>query len=119
MIGQFVSGQVAAQWINDGRSMELLRPVSFVDAAGKLWLAPAGSVIDGASIPRVFWRLIGSPFVGRFRRASVIHDVYCVNRLEPWGKVHRVFNEMMRVDGVPAWRRRLMFAAVWFFGPRW
>ena len=29
---------------------------------------------DGASIPRVFWRLIGSPLMGKYRRACIFHD---------------------------------------------
>ncbi len=41
------------------------------------WLvcvAPKGMPTDGASIPRVFWRLIGSPFTGPYRRPAVFHD---------------------------------------------
>ena len=51
--------------------MILLEDVSFT-SKGKIWTAPAGSVIDGASIPRFFWRVIGSPFIGYYRRASVV-----------------------------------------------
>ena len=112
-------GHVGADWTDDDREMTLSRALVFVDAAGKAWTAPAGSVINGASIPRLFWWPIGSPFCGRYRRASVIHDVYCTIRSEPWPAVHRVFLEMMAVDKVPWLQRRLMFAAVWCFGPRW
>lgn len=34
---------------------------------------------DGASIPRVFWRLIGSKTDNRFLIPSMIHDVLCEN----------------------------------------
>jgi len=33
----------------------------------------AGFVTDGASIPRFFWRFIGTPF-GPYRDAAVVHD---------------------------------------------
>ncbi|MBQ8848485.1 MAG: DUF1353 domain-containing protein [Candidatus Gastranaerophilales bacterium] len=34
---------------------------------------------DGASIPRIFWRLIGSKTDNRFLVPSLIHDVLCEN----------------------------------------
>lgn len=35
---------------------------------------------DGASIPRVFWRLIGSKTDPKFMIASMVHDVLCENK---------------------------------------
>lgn len=43
------------------------------------FLIPAGYTWDGASIPRVFWRLIGSNNDQRFLVPSLIHDVVCEN----------------------------------------
>lgn len=117
-MGSF-SGPVCCEWRDDGRLIMLLRDLSFIDGRGVVWTAPAGSVVDGASIPRIAWRLIGSPFVGRYRRASVIHDVYCACKTRRWQAVHAVFYKMMAVDRVPMIKRHLMFRAVWFFGPRW
>jgi len=113
------SGPVRSIWMSDGRTMLITKTLVFTDAAGKAWTAPVDSIVDGASIPRIAWRMIGSPLCGRYRRASVIHDVYCATKNEPWQAVHRVFAEMMAADGVPAVKRFLMAKAVWFFGPRW
>jgi hypothetical protein len=99
--------------------MVVLNELSYFDSAGKVWTARAGSVVNGASIPRPFWNLIGSPFCGRYRRASVIHDVYCNDGHEPWRAVHKVFEEMMETDKVPWLQRTLMAKAVMWFGPRW
>lgn len=33
-----------------------------------------GFIFDGASIPRFFWRVIGSPFSPEFQKAALIHD---------------------------------------------
>jgi len=115
----FFSGDVEARWFHDGRTMKLLRDFSFSDRTGKLWLAPAGSKVDGASIPRAFWSTVGPPFVGKYRRASVIHDVYCQTRSEPWQEVHRMFYEAMRADGTSSNQARQMYFAVRNFGPRW
>lgn len=112
-------GQVETSWMNDGRRMKLLKPVMYVDHTGKEWLAPEGSVIDGASIPKAFWSSVGPPFVGKYRRATVIHDVQCVTRSEPYQDVHRMFYEAMVVDGTPKAKAREMYFAVKHFGPKW
>ena len=43
------------------------------------FLIPQGYTWDGATIPRVFWRLIGSKSDNRFLVPSLIHDVLCEN----------------------------------------
>ena len=44
------------------------------------FLISAGYCWDGASIPRIFWRLIGSKNDQRFLVPSLIHDVLCENK---------------------------------------
>ena len=112
------SSQVKTEWLEDGRSMRLLDSLAFEDKHGLQWVAPIGSVVDGASIPRFFWRFIGGPFSGKYRDASVIHDVYCVLQDRPSPEVHAMFYEAMRARGV--WRTKafLMWMAVRVFGPR-
>src|SRR5947207_3005769 len=76
--GEFI-GDVEAKWLVENgqdRRMELLHEFSYIDTSGKRWTAPNGWIIDGASIPRFLWTLVGSPFTGSYRRASVIHDYY-------------------------------------------
>ena len=111
---------IKTEWLaDDPRKMRLLDDINFIDPSGKEWHAPAGSIVDGASIPRFFWRVIGSPFVGRYRRATVIHDVYCVTRSEPHEAVHNMFLEAMLDDGVSGIKANLMFDAVFNHGPKW
>ena len=99
------------------RERRLLEEVVFTDRDGIKWVAPAGSIIDGASIPRFFWRIIGSPFVGLYVRASVIHDVYCKTKSKPSKAVHKMFREAMLADGVSKIKAKSMFKTVWYFGP--
>ncbi|MCP4127739.1 MAG: DUF1353 domain-containing protein [Gammaproteobacteria bacterium] len=114
------SGPVRVEWLEDDpRKMQLLEELWYKDKSGRLWHAERGSIIDGASIPRFFWRVIGSPFVGKYRRPSVIHDVYCDNHLRPHQEVHDVFDEMMEVENVSDHKRASMFNAVDKFGPKW
>lgn len=119
MSGKFITGEVVVKWLDDGRKMELVKGVVFQDQFNDFWAAPVGAIIDGASIPRRFWRLIGSPFVGKYRRASIVHDYYCEIKTRHWKDTHRVFYEMMQADGVSSWLAFIMYKAVYCFGPRW
>lgn len=112
-------GDVVARWEDDGRLMTLVEPFAYVDPRGAEWQAPNGSVVDGASIPQPFWSLIGGPFAGHFRHASVVHDVACERRDRPWRAVHRMFYEACRCGGVGAVPAKTMYYAVFHFGPRW
>lgn len=117
--GQF-SNTVKTEWLEDDpRKMRLLEDVVFTDSKGKKWVAQAYSVVDGASIPEFLWEEVGSPFVGLYRRASVIHDVYCGNHMRPHEDVHRCFYEMMIADGVSEAKAKIMYAGVRFGGPKW
>ena len=116
--GRF-EGRVVAEWLDDGRDMRLVEPFVYVDVAGTHWPAPAESVVNGASIPQAFWSVIGGPFVGRFRNASVVHDVACVERTRNWREVHRMFYEACRCADAPLLKSKIMYYAVYHFGPRW
>jgi hypothetical protein len=117
-LGTF-NDRVLAEWLDDGRSMQLHRELRYTDLSGREWIALDRSIVDGASIPEIFWPVIGSPFVGLYRRPTVIHDVYCENQLRPAQEVHDVFFEMMLQEGVDRFKARMMFKAVDRHGPRW
>lgn len=110
---------IRVQWAPDGRTMWTNDVVRFMDSENRLWSVPPRTRIDGASIPRFFWRIIGSPFVGKFRAASVVHDHYCVVQTQTWQATHFMFYEAMLSTGVHPWKAWIMFKAVWYFGPRW
>jgi hypothetical protein len=112
-------GDVIVKWRADGRTMKLLEDFSFIDARGTTWQAPAGSIVDGASIPRILWPLVGTPFAGKYRRASVLHDIACQERTRPWKKVHKMFYQAMRADKTPKSTAKQFYQAVQLFGPRW
>ena len=116
--GKFV-GEVVAKWGPDGRTMELMQPFTYIDGAGAHWNAPAGSVVDGASIPRAAWSFIGGPYEGKYRKASVIHDVACDEKARPWQDVHRAFYHAMLLEGNDPFTAKVMYGAVYLGGPRW
>ena len=105
--------------LDDGRGAHLLAPLSYRRPDGSDWPVPTGAWLDGASIPRPFWSLIGGPFEGRYRNASIVHDHYCIAKTRPWQDVHRMFYEAMRCSGTGAARAKIMYYSVYRFGPRW
>ncbi len=95
-------GDVVMKWLQhdgDDRLMQLQQPFAFVDRRGKRWHVPQDAIVDGASIPRFFWRTIGPPFVGDYRFASVVHDYFCDERTETWQSTHRMFYEASLLGG--------------------
>ena len=115
-------GEVQTEWLKHNgpdRSMRLLADFVFIDDNTIHWVALTGSVIDGASIPEIFWRTAGTPFIGDYRRASVLHDVACQQKTRPHTDVHRMFYDAMITDGVPTALAQQMYTAVRLFGPKW
>ena len=112
----YYSGPVDTRWENDGRSMTLLNELRYTDPKGVVWIAPAGSKVDGASIPRSLWSLMGGPFEGKYRNASVLHDVAYDQHIRPWQECDRMFYNAMRCSGVSAIEAKTMFYALYRFG---
>jgi hypothetical protein len=114
----YFSGPVRTEWLPDGRHQKLLESVTYTDPNGRAWVAPAGSVTDGASIPKIAWSFVG-PFEGKYRDAAVIHDVFCVTKAASWQDVHEMFFHAMICCGVSEIQAAFMFLCVWRYGPRW
>lgn len=103
----------------DGRRFSLPHDFNYLDPNKQLWEAPTGLIVDGATIPMPFWSVIGGPFEGLYREASVIHDAGCCAKTRPWREVHRMFYNAMRCSGVGWVKAKTMYLAVWAMGPRW
>ena len=77
-LGRFKEETPKLEWLvePDGqdREMALLEPFWYRDPSGELWVAHAGTVINGTSIPQALWSILGSPYVGEHRRAAIVHD---------------------------------------------
>ena len=113
------SGYVEARWNNDGRTMTLLSELRYSDPQGKVWIAPAGSEVDGASIPRGLWTFMGGPFEGRYRNASVLHDVAYEQKNRTPQECDRMFYNAMRCSGVSAVEAGTMYYSLLKFGHHW
>jgi hypothetical protein len=114
-IGELELGDVDPR----GKNFELAQPLTYIDPAGIRWHAEKGVVSHGASIPWRLWSIVGGPFDGEYRGAAVIHDFYCGRKYRAWQRTHRVFYDAMLTEGVDVIKAKLLYYAVWRFGPRW
>ena len=114
------SGNPVLSWDPDGRTMLLVEDFTYMDQASTKWTAIRSARVDGASIPQLFWSLIGGPFEGQYRNASIVHDTECTAPYKHrWQAVHEMFYNASRAGGVDWLKAKVMFAAVYHFGPRW
>jgi hypothetical protein len=113
------TGEPVTKWNPDGRTMTLLTELRYTDPNGEVWIAPVGSQVDGASIPRYLWSIMGGPFEGKYRNASVLHDVAYGERKRPWQDCDRMFYNAMRCSGVSAVEAKTMYYALYRFGNHW
>ncbi len=101
----------------------------FVDAQGTKWIAPKGTWTDGASVPRLALWISDGRFQEEFLKAAIVHDAYCqeFNKTRckdqyhklPWRQVHRMFFEACIAGKTDPLKAKLMFAGVWWGGPKW
>ena len=115
----YFSGPINTRWEADGRTMTLLNELRYTDPKGVVWIAPAGSQVDGASIPRALWSFFGGPFEGKYRNASVLHDVAYDQKNRPWQQVDRMFYDAMRCSGVGAIEAKTFYYALYRHGRHW
>ena len=101
----------------DGRNWEVYQPLEYRvggPESNEVIVVPKGFITDLASVPRVFWVIY--PPDGTYTNAAVVHDfLYSVVGVR--GRYTRkqcdnIFLEAMKVVGVPAWRRWILYSAV-------
>ena len=114
MSGTF-SGNPKTEWLTEAgadRDMALLEAFWYDDPDGRRWTAPAGSVVNGASIPAPLWSAVGSPYTGEYRRASIVHDVACGDPGVDRREADRMFYFACLAGGCTAAQARLLYAGV-------
>jgi len=79
---------------------------------------PKGYCYDGASIPKIFWRVIGANTDNRFLIAAIVHDVLCENHSYVANDrcfSTEVFNALLEASEVGKFKRFLMKKSVGFW----
>ena len=113
------TGKLILEPLQGGQQLKTVLDFGFLDADGKHWPVPPGTSVDGASIPKALPLLWGGLWHGKYREAAVVHDYHCAARSADWQSVHRMFYRAMLASGVSERRAKLVYAGVYFAGPRW
>lgn len=71
-----------------------------------------GLTTDGASIPRLFWTIIGCPLSGKYVGSALIHDGLYGSHALSKEESDILFLEMMAANKVGFIKRNLMYLAV-------
>jgi len=101
--------------------------IKYKDPEGKVWIAPKGTITDGASIPDHFTTIFGGKMNPKHLRAAIVHDAYCGEsnkgqssfQKESWENTHRMYYKACLKNGTDKIRSGTMYAAVRLGGPRW
>jgi len=81
------------------------------------YTVPSGFITDGASIPKAFWSLVGSPFTGKYVKVAILHDyLYSGAENVSFEEANRIFYNGLREAGVNRLKAFLMYKAVCMFG---
>ena len=113
------SGNPETTWLHlpgdQDRKMSLLADFTYIDWAGKPWVTPDACTVDGASIPRALWTLVGSPYTGLYRRASIVHDKACDDAVgDPAARkrADKMFYQACRDGGCSRWQAAVLYVGV-------
>ena len=79
--------------------------------SGEVVFVPRGFKTDFASIPKIFWSIIGGP-TGKYTNAAVVHDYLYVKGTYTRKRTDQIFLEAMKGLKVSWWKRKAMYFAV-------
>ena len=91
-----------------------------VGFADKLLIVPPGFESDGASVPRLFWRIVCPPVDPHAVRAGFVHDFIYRNHPKGWTRkdADTMFLGYLILDGMPVSRALLAYWGVRIGGGR-
>jgi hypothetical protein len=76
----------------------------------------SGFDFDAASIPKIFWSIIGSPFTGNYVEPATVHDALYSSEYFNRKQCDDIFLEVMKANNVSKFKRYAMYGAVRLFG---
>lgn len=96
---------------NSCRHIELTKNFNFFIDLKSYWL-PSGYQCDGASIPRIFWSIIGSPFDPEKVPAAFCHDAIYLTHAVSRPVADEVLFQLLLQGGCRLRTARTMWTAV-------
>jgi len=87
-----------------------------LDYQGTKLRVPRLFSFNGASIPRLFWWLISTPFAPKVMAAATMHDWLYASHRVTRAEADTLFYYMLSVSGIPKWKQVVMYGALRVFG---
>ncbi|HYD00301.1 MAG TPA: DUF1353 domain-containing protein [Phycisphaerales bacterium] len=107
--------RAAAQVItSDGHEIVLAAALTYTTKVGEYIEIPTGATSDGASIPRLLWRIL--PPFGKYWKAALLHDYLYRDTRRPKKECDLLLKEAAIACGVPAWKAQILYLGVALFG---
>lgn len=108
------------EYTSDGKRLEetwRLLEDFHVRVGGSEFTVPAGFVTDGASIPRMLWRICGHPMSTKRLPIAIAHDwmysgATCLTRQE----ADAIYRDGLVELGFPKWKANIEYSAIRLFG---
>jgi hypothetical protein len=96
---------------NEKGHIQLCQDFCFAVDGKTFWL-PSGYLCDGASIPRPFWSIIGSPFDPEKVPAAFVHDAIYLTHAFNRSDADEILFQLLQQGGCRLRTARTMWAAV-------
>lgn len=77
----------------------------------RVQLAP-GFKFDGASIPKWAWSIVGSPYTGKYRLATLVHDAFYKIKHGPRKLADDIMLHLMKSSGVGSIKANTIYRSV-------
>lgn len=118
--GGSFEGKVIVEWLDDPYvlKLRLIKDFTFHDTTG-IWVVPAGTVVDGRSLPTLFVSLAGRPFESNFRKTALVYDYAVKTQERSWEESQRMFYDGLLAEGVMPVEAKVMYMLLNATGPRW
>ena len=89
----------------------------YVEVDGLPYTVPRDFITDGASIPRLLWRICGHPMSTKRLPIAVFHDwLYYEAVLLPREEADKIYRAGLMALGFPRWKAELEYYAIRWFG---
>ena len=114
-------GRVVVEWLDDAfvPSVRTVEDFGFRQTKGKFWKVARGQVFNGKGMPPLFSDMVGSPYEGSFRKASMVYESATQRMTEKWDEAQRMFFEASVAEGVAPQDAKVMYLLLALQGSRW
>lgn len=116
------AGRLIVEVVDDeaaGGRLRLVEDFTFLDSAARRWVAPAGTFVEAALVPRALQGLPLPAPEGVIRKAAVLRDARAAVQTDRWETVARMFYEASLAEELSEPEAKLLYMAWRAAGTRW